>query len=83
MNNIISKPHVVIVGAAGGIGYALTKKILSDYKLTLIVRNKDKIEFNEEHILKIITQKAVTPTLEEVKKNPRCRSASLRVAEHI
>lgn len=33
--------------------------------------------------LKIITQKAVTPTLEEVKKNPRCRSASLRVAEHI
>lgn len=33
--------------------------------------------------LKILTQKPVTPALEEVKKNPRSRSASLRVAEHL
>ncbi len=54
MNNIISKPHVVIVGAAGGIGYALTKKILSDYKLTLIVRNKDKFSSIDKKEINII-----------------------------
>ena len=51
MKNKMSKPHVVIVGAAGGIGYALTNKILSDYKLTLIVRNKDKFsKINKKEI---------------------------------
>ena len=51
MKNKMSKPHVVIVGAAGGIGYALTNKILSDYKLTLIVRNKDKFsKINQKEI---------------------------------
>jgi len=33
--------------------------------------------------LKIITKKAITPTPEETKKNPRSRSAKLRVAEKI
>ena len=54
MKNKISKPHVVIVGAAGGIGYALTNKILSDYKLTLIVRNKDKFSKIDQKEINII-----------------------------
>ncbi len=35
----------------------------------------------KEHKLKIITKKPVTPSVEELKKNPRSRSAKLRVAE--
>lgn len=35
----------------------------------------------KESLLKIITKKPVAPTAEEVKRNPRARSAKLRVAE--
>ena len=43
-----------------------------------IVKNffKKNIKF-----LKVITKKPITPTSEEIKKNPRSRSAKLRVAE--
>jgi 16S rRNA (cytosine1402-N4)-methyltransferase len=34
-------------------------------------------------LLKTITKKPVTPTTEEMKRNPRSRSAKLRVAERI
>jgi 16S rRNA (cytosine1402-N4)-methyltransferase len=35
----------------------------------------------KEKKLKIITRKALTPSAEEIKANPRARSAKLRVAE--
>jgi len=38
---------------------------------------------DHESSLKLITQKSAIPTVEEVKKNVRSRSASLRVAEHL
>lgn len=38
---------------------------------------------HHQRILKIITKKAVQPTSEEIKNNPRSRSAKLRVAEKI
>jgi len=48
---------------------------------------EDKIvkDFFKENIskIKILTKKPVTPTLEEIKKNPRSRSAKLRVAQKI
>jgi 16S rRNA (cytosine1402-N4)-methyltransferase len=37
----------------------------------------------KETKLKIITKKAITPSSEETEKNPRARSAKLRVAERI
>jgi hypothetical protein len=33
--------------------------------------------------LRLVKKKAVTPSLAEIQKNPRSRSAKLRVAEHI
>ncbi len=43
--------------------------------------NLPKCGCNKEQTLKIITKKPVVPTAEEVKNNPRARSAKLRVAE--
>lgn len=40
-------------------------------------------DFFENNSLKILTKKPVAPTLEEIKSNPRSRSAKLRVAEKI
>ena len=37
----------------------------------------------KERLLKVITKKPVAPTAEEVKRNPRSRSAKLRVAERV
>lgn len=37
----------------------------------------------KEQLLKMITKKPVAPTAEEVKRNPRSRSAKLRVAERV
>ena len=42
MKNNNVKPHIVIVGASGGIGYALTQKLLNKNKLTLITRRTEK-----------------------------------------
>ena len=36
------KPHVVIVGASGGIGYPLTLKLLPKHRLTVITRKTEK-----------------------------------------
>jgi 16S rRNA (cytosine1402-N4)-methyltransferase len=36
-----------------------------------------------ENTLKVITKKPVTPSAEELKKNPRSRSSKLRIAEKI
>jgi 16S rRNA (cytosine1402-N4)-methyltransferase len=41
------------------------------------------LENEQKGIIKVITEKPVTPTPEEVKQNPRARSAKLRVAEKI
>ena len=38
---------------------------------------------NIERPFKIITKKAMLPSEEEIKKNPRARSAKMRVAEKI
>jgi len=41
--------------------------------------------FNEEHVneLKVITKKPLSPTENEIKNNPRARSARLRIAEKV
>jgi len=39
--------------------------------------------FKEDNAFKILTKKPITPDSEEIKKNPRSRSAKLRVAEKI
>ena len=38
---------------------------------------------NPDHLLKVITRKPVEPTAEEIERNPRARSARLRVAERL
>ncbi len=38
---------------------------------------------NSQHELRILTKRVVKPTQEEIKKNPRARSAKLRVAERV
>lgn len=40
-------------------------------------------EGSNEKLLKIITKKPVTPTVEEIKRNPSARGAKLRVAEKL
>lgn len=47
-----------------------------------IAKNKFR-KFSKSGILKIITKKPLTPSLEEISINPRSRSAKLRVAERI
>ncbi len=47
-----------------------------------IVKNSFQ-EFARQGRLKILTKKPVTPTIEEIKVNPRSRSAKLRVGERI
>jgi len=42
-----------------------------------------KMFFKKEKELKILTKKPITPSEEELRINPRCRSAKLRVAEKI
>ena len=37
----------------------------------------------EKHKINILTKKPINPSLEEVKENPRARSAKLRAAEKI
>jgi len=44
-----------------------------------IVKNKFK-EFAHKNLLKILTKKPITPKREEIRENPRARSAKLRVA---
>jgi 16S rRNA (cytosine1402-N4)-methyltransferase len=39
--------------------------------------------FEKEGILKVLTKKPITPSEEEIKKNPPSRSAKLRVAERV
>ena len=38
---------------------------------------------NPEHYFKLVMQKGLTPSPEEIKGNPRARSARLRVAERL
>ena len=38
---------------------------------------------DEERVIKVLTKRPVRPSLDEVKRNPRSRSAKLRVAERI
>jgi len=38
---------------------------------------------NRQAVVKVLTRKAVTPSPEEIRRNPRARSAKLRVAERI
>jgi len=38
---------------------------------------------HKQAVVKVLTRKAVTPSLEEIRRNPRARSAKLRVAERI
>ncbi|MCB1212205.1 MAG: 16S rRNA (cytosine(1402)-N(4))-methyltransferase, partial [Verrucomicrobiales bacterium] len=38
---------------------------------------------NPDHLLRILTRKPIEPSEEEIKRNPRARSAKLRVAERL
>ena len=38
---------------------------------------------NPQHAFRAITRKAIQPTLEEQRRNPRARSAKLRVLERL
>ena len=38
---------------------------------------------NPDHLLKILTRKPIEPSEEEIKRNPRARSAKIRVAERL
>ena len=37
-----TKKHIVIVGGSGGIGYKLTTKLISNNRLTIVTRKKEK-----------------------------------------
>ncbi len=77
--------------AAGGRIAIITFHSLEDRMVKIFFKNGN---FNEEqkmdlygtkqnNFLKIITKKPITPSLEELKKNPRSRSAKLRIAKKI
>ena len=73
MKNNNVKPHIVIVGASGGIGYALTQKLLNKNKLTLITRRTEKflnIKTKDINIVKFDVLKfdQISKTLEKVVK---------------
>ena len=42
-----------------------------------------KVHFKKDPRLKVLTKKPITPTAEEVRRNPRARSAKLRIAERV
>ena len=53
----------------------------SGYKVNNYKHLPQNIEDIRKPILKIITKKTITPSIEEIKANPRARSAKLRAAE--
>lgn len=57
--------------------------ILSFHSLEDSIVKKYFLEEQTKDILKIINKKPIIPTLEEVKENPRARSAKLRAAQKI
>jgi 16S rRNA (cytosine1402-N4)-methyltransferase len=42
-----------------------------------------KLSFRNDQRLKVLTKKPITPSPEEVRRNPRARSAKLRIAERV
>lgn len=62
----------------GGIAVFISFHSLEDR----IVKNWSR-DFNKKNIIKNLTKKPVTPSAEEIKINPRSRSAKLRVIEKI
>ena len=57
--------------------HSLEDKIIKNF-LELTKKNE-----SESYGLKLITRKPITPSIQEINKNPSSRSAKLRVAEKI
>ena len=60
------------VGAAGG-SYLLLRTTISH---PFVMKEK-------EEVFRILTKKPIIPSAEEIKKNPRARSAKLRISEKL
>ncbi|MEK7579940.1 MAG: 16S rRNA (cytosine(1402)-N(4))-methyltransferase RsmH [Patescibacteria group bacterium] len=79
LNNIVSVLDAMNqVLAAGGRGVVISFHSLEDR----IVKNKFK-DFEKAGIGRILTKKPVQPAFQEIKLNPRCRSAKMRVIEKV
>ena len=65
--------------------HSLEDRLVKDFTKTGNFEGQDEKDFfgNKKNIFKTITKKPVTPSGEEIEKNPRARSAKMRVAEKI
>ena len=65
--------------------HSLEDRIIKNFFKSYGFKNLQKLELHNKNThelsLKIITKKPISPTSEEINKNPRARSAKLRVAE--
>jgi len=76
---------------SGGRAVIITFHSLEDREVKNFFRNgsfEEEVENpfsteEKEMLLKVITKKPVTPSAEEIKRNPRSRSSKLRVAERV
>lgn len=65
---------------AGGIIAVISYHSLEDRIVKHFLRTASKSADTEEPLVKILTKKPITPSEEEIKQNPRSRSAKLRIA---
>lgn len=79
LNNLkISLPQAIKILNKNGRIVVISFHSLEDRIVKNYFKDKEK-----EGILKILTKKPIRPTFEEIERNPRSRSAKLRVAEKI
>ena len=83
-SKILNKKAKIVVVSFHSLEDRIVKNFFrehSGYKINNYKHLPQNIEDIRKPILKIITKKTITPSVEEIKANPRARSAKLRAAE--
>lgn len=81
---ILKKGGRLIVVSFHSLEDSIVKKFLKENSAPKVAQSKykEKVE-NDFYAFKLVNNKIITPSEEEIKRNPRARSARMRVAEKI
>ena len=82
--NILNSKSRIIIVSFHSLEDKIVKRFFREHSGYLLENNRNlpkKIGEQKKNYIKIITKKVIKPSLDEIKKNPRARSARMRVAE--